>query len=194
MPRPSDTRARIVKAAASLFYREGIGRVSVDAVAKKAGVTKRTLYYHFDSKDALAAAYLEARDQPAIDEMAQWFEAAEGDLADKTTAVFVNLAQGARRPGWRGCGFLRTAAELAALPGHPAVQAGARHKARFEAWLAERFAAGGAAEPEALAREVLLLLDGAFSLALVRRDPDCFLAAGEAAAALIRRRLSPPPP
>ena len=36
--------------------------VSVDAVAEKAGLTKRTLYYHFKSKDDLVAAYLAARD------------------------------------------------------------------------------------------------------------------------------------
>ncbi|HYF89667.1 helix-turn-helix domain-containing protein [Azospirillum sp.] len=46
MPRYADTRGRIIQAASKLFYAEGIGRVSVDAVAEKAGITKRTLYYH----------------------------------------------------------------------------------------------------------------------------------------------------
>eukprot|EP01042_Synura_sphagnicola_P025991 gene25991-33453_t len=49
------TRARIIEAASKLFYGEGIRAVSVDAVAEKAGVTKRTLYYHFESKDELVA-------------------------------------------------------------------------------------------------------------------------------------------
>ena len=45
MPRsPDDTRNRIISAAAKLFYGEGIRTVSVDAVAAKAGITKRTLY------------------------------------------------------------------------------------------------------------------------------------------------------
>ncbi|TIR84625.1 MAG: helix-turn-helix transcriptional regulator, partial [Mesorhizobium sp.] len=43
--KPNPTRKRLVDAAAKLFYAEGIGRVSVDAVAEKAGLTKRTLYY-----------------------------------------------------------------------------------------------------------------------------------------------------
>ncbi|RVA73096.1 TetR/AcrR family transcriptional regulator, partial [Mesorhizobium sp. M7A.F.Ca.US.006.04.2.1] len=51
----SPTRKRIVDAATRLFYAEGIGRVSVDAVAEEAGLTKRTLYYHFKSKDDLIA-------------------------------------------------------------------------------------------------------------------------------------------
>jgi AcrR family transcriptional regulator len=67
MPRSAiPTRERIVSAATKLFYGEGIRRVSVDAVAAKAGVTKRTLYYHFKSKDELVAAYLAARDHFAI--------------------------------------------------------------------------------------------------------------------------------
>ena len=67
MPRnAAQTRDRILDAANRLFYGEGIRSVSVDAVAEKAGVTKRTLYYHFKSKDELIAAYLESRDQPNL--------------------------------------------------------------------------------------------------------------------------------
>jgi DNA-binding transcriptional regulator YbjK len=59
IPKPSNpTRERIISAASSLFYNEGIRAVSVDAVAAKAGLTKRTLHYHFRSKDDLVAAYL----------------------------------------------------------------------------------------------------------------------------------------
>ena len=64
MARPEvPTRERIISAANALFYNDGIRGVSVDAVAEKAGVTKRTLYYHFRSKDELVAAYLAGRDQ-----------------------------------------------------------------------------------------------------------------------------------
>ena len=79
----SPTRKRIVDAATRLFYAEGIGRVSVDAIAEKAGLTKRTLYYHFKSKDDLIAAYLDGRDQPNIKQMAGWFETAEGVIEHK---------------------------------------------------------------------------------------------------------------
>ena len=60
------TRDRIVAAASRLFYGHGIRAVSVDDVAARAGLTKRTLYYHFRSKDDLIAAYLAARDEPTI--------------------------------------------------------------------------------------------------------------------------------
>lgn len=178
------TRARIIEAASKLFYGEGIRAVSVDAVAEKAGVTKRTLYYHFESKDELVAAYLEARDQPNLKLMAGWFDKAEGGLPQKIEAIFQNLARSARHPRWKGCGFLRTAAELANLPGHPAIKIGARHKAGFERWLASACADHGVAAPEELARQVVLLMDGAFSVMLVHRDPAYVEAAGRAAAAL----------
>lgn len=61
------TRERIVAAANRLFYREGIRAVSVDAVAEEAGITKRSLYYHFKIKDELIEAYLCYLDHPNID-------------------------------------------------------------------------------------------------------------------------------
>src|SRR5436309_3369723 len=94
----SPTRKRIVDAATKLFYAEGIGRVSVDAVAEKAGLTKRTLYYHFKSKDELIAAYLDGRDQPNLQQMAGWFDAAEGGADRRVEAIFSNLARVARHP------------------------------------------------------------------------------------------------
>ncbi|MEP4196127.1 MAG: helix-turn-helix domain-containing protein, partial [Aliishimia sp.] len=57
---------RILDAANRLFYSEGIRAVSVDAIAAKADLTKKTLYYHFKSKDDLVAAYLASRDQPNL--------------------------------------------------------------------------------------------------------------------------------
>ncbi|RJT36329.1 TetR/AcrR family transcriptional regulator [Mesorhizobium waimense] len=184
----SPTRKRIVDAATKLFYAEGIGRVSVDAVAEKAGLTKRTLYYHFKSKDELIAAYLDGRDQPNIKQMAGWFEAAEGGVERKVEAIFTNLARVAKNPKWKGCGFLRTAAELASMPGHPAVKAGSRHKKNFETWLAGELSGHGVGEPQTLAREIVLLMDGAFSIMLIHRNPDYVEAAGHAAATLVRAR------
>jgi len=186
MPRKSEpTREKILTAANRLFYAEGIGRVSVDAVAEKAGVTKRTLYYHFRSKDDLIAAYLESRDQPNLDQFAKWFEAGGDTLPERVEAMFKGLAKAARSSRWKGCGFLRTAAELANKPGHPAVKIGAAHKKRFEAWLAERIAEAGCEDAAMRARQIALLMEGAFSTMLIHRDPDYIRVAGQTAAALV---------
>lgn len=184
--RSEPTRDRIVAAAARLFYGEGVRSVSVDAVAEKAGVTKRTLYYHFASKDDLIAAYLDNRDQPSLGLFKRWFAETDGGLSDKIRAIFANLARNATHPKWKGCGFLRTSAELAALPGHPAVKIGKQHKKRVEAWFAEQIAdAGLPSQANALATHIMLLLDGAFMLVMLHRDPSYMVAAGEAAASLI---------
>ena len=185
------TRERIVSAAAKLFYSEGVRAVSVDAVAEKAGVTKRTLYYHFRSKDDLIAAYLEARDNPNIALFQRWFAETEGDLADKVQSIFHNLARAARHPRWKGCGFLRTSAELVNMPGHPAVKIASAHKKRVENWLRGVFeTAGLGVEAPRLARQIVLLLDGSFAAVLLHRDPAYMEAAGDAACSLIRAVFS----
>lgn len=183
---PRQTRESIISAAAKLFYDEGIRRVSVDAIADEAGITKRTLYYHFESKDDLVAAYLEQRDQPSFARFQQWFAEAEGPLPERIRTIFVRLAAFARHPKWKGCGFLRTSAELANMPGHPAIKIGAAHKRRVEDWLAGLFEAEGLGEPRMLARQIILLLDGAFAVVLLNRDPGYMETAGDAAATLVR--------
>jgi AcrR family transcriptional regulator len=179
------TRERIVTAAARLFYNEGIRAASVDAIAEKAGVTKKTLYYHFRSKDELVAAYLESRDQPTLDLYARWFNETPGSAADKVRGLFAEFARTADTSKWKGCGFQRTAAELANTPGHPALKAGASHKKRFEAWLADALAREGIANAKAVARSIVVLLDGASAVMLVHRDPAYIEAAGAAAASLL---------
>lgn len=188
MPRDGEkTRERIVRAASSLFYRSGIRAVSVDAIAENAGVTKKSLYYHFRSKDELVEAYLISHDQPNLAQFRLWYEEAEGDVADRIHAIFMAVAAVSDKRRWRGCGFLRTAAELIETPGHPAVKAASRHKRNVEVWLGERLHDHGFSEAKNLARQVALLLDGAFSTMLVHHDPAYILSAGEAARTLVRQ-------
>ena len=178
------TRERIVSAANRLFYREGIRAVSVDAVAEEAGITKRSLYYHFKSKDDLVAAYLEYRDQPNLAAYMRWFSDTEGSTADKMAGIFDRLAKSAAHPKWKGCGFLRTSAELANLPGHPAITLGAAHKKRIEAWIASCLEADGILEAETTARQIRLLLDGCFAVVMLHRDPSYMQTAALAARVL----------
>lgn len=181
------TRERIVAAATKLFYSEGIRATSVDAVAEKAGVTKKTLYYHFQSKDDLITAYLASRDQPTLAYYERWFAETSGTTADKVRGLFRSFAKSADTPSWRGCGFLRTIAELASTPGHPAIRAGAAHKKRFEAWMAETLERNGVHDAGQIAREIVILLDGAATVMLIHRDVSYVEAAGEVAAGLIER-------
>lgn len=179
------TRQHILETASRLFYAQGIRAVSVDAIAEKACITKKTIYYHFKSKDELVAGYLDARDQPNLALFAQWFAESQGDVAQKTASIFLRLAENAQHPKWKGCGFLRTAAELANMPGHPAVVIGAAHKKKFEKWLSETYAKAGLKNANFLARSVALLMEGSFSAMLIHRDPTYATAAAQTASMLL---------
>lgn len=120
---------------------------------------------------------------------AGWFEAAQGPLSDRIRALFDNLARAAAGRRWRGCGFLRTAAELVETPGHPAVREAAAHKKRLEAWFAQVLAEAGLKDAAELARQIVLLVDGAFSVMLVHHDFDYIRSAGAAAARLVQSSL-----
>lgn len=185
-----NTRSRIIAAASELFYGEGIRAVSVDAVAEKAGLTKRTLYYHFASKDDLVAAYLQAREQPNLARFRRWYEEVEGSSAEKVRNMFRRLATAARHPKWKGCGFLRTSAELANMPGHPAIRIGIGHKKDFETWFGSVLAADGIEKSAEIARQILLLMDGSFALVQLNRDPSYMESAGDAAFTLVEAARS----
>ncbi len=187
MPRSgADTREKIVAAANALFYLRGIKATSLDAVAEKAGVTKRTVYYHFRSKDDLVAEYLAARDQPNLKAFQEWFSKGKGGLPQKAQAIFEGVAVAVNHPRWRGCGFQRTVGELANQPGHPAFQIASAHKRNVESWLAAEFEHGGVRSPAETARRVMLLLEGAFAAMLIHRDRDYVVQAGFAAATIVK--------
>ncbi|WP_119388767.1 TetR/AcrR family transcriptional regulator [Taklimakanibacter lacteus] len=187
MPKDSTkTRQKLIAAADALFYNQGIRAVGVDAIALAAGVTKRTLYYHFKTKDDLIAAYLDGRDQPTLGRYQALLPKAGEPAALRVRRVFEHLAKSCQDRQWRGCSFLRAAAEFANLPGHPTRLIAARHKKSFEGWLADILRADAIADAAELARQIMILFDGAVAQILIHRDPGYAASAAEAAALLIR--------
>lgn len=171
MPRTSRlTRARILDAAYGLFYRRGYARVGVDAVAARARVTKRTLYNHFGSKDALLAAMLERQHALALARIAEWGNGLPRGAGAMIDRLFAELAGWAAQPHWTGAGFTRLALELADLPGHPARAMARRHKQAIEAWLAAELARRQVATAAACARQIVMLLEGCQVMMLVSGD------------------------
>ncbi len=179
------TKERILHAAYELFYRQGFTRVSVDAIADRARVTKRTVYYHFDSKDALIAGVLGVMDANLMRQFRDWIGPEAVTAPDVVARVFARLGDWADRPGWLGSGFTRITSELADMRGHPARTAASRHKAAVENWLAGELGARGAGAPERLAREVMILIEGAMALSLIHGDTGYIRAAGAAALTLV---------
>ena len=182
-----ETRRRILTAAYERLYKEGFARVSVDAIAEAAGVTKKTLYYHFDSKDALVGAVLAHQHEHALKLIHGWADTSTKDPARFVTSLFDELGRWASKPRWLSSGYTRITMELADLPGHPARVAARRHKRIVEAWLAERFAGLKVAKPAEAARRIMLLIEGTMALILIHGDP-AYAKSAEAAALLLIRR------
>ena len=180
-----DTKARILQATYQLLYKEGLARVSMDAIAEAAGVTKRTLYYHFDSKDTLTAAVLEHQHQHALAQIQKWSRKPAKTAADYLATLFENLEKWASQPKWLGSGFTRITMELAHLPGHPARYAASQHKYAVEAWLSSELLSLGSPNSRELARQVMLLIEGTMSLVLIHGDASYAKTAARAAIYLI---------
>lgn len=181
-----NTRDRIIVAADQLFYSSSIRDTSMDKVAECAGVTKKTLYYHFRSKDDLVAASLEARLYPTIERYQSW-AGDTGTVSERIERMFCKLAEYAQATSWKGCGFIRASVELADTPGHPALDVARQHKAAFEQWLEDDLRDGGYAEARSLARMIMILLDGAITRILLQRDDSYALEAGRAASVLLKK-------
>lgn len=166
----TDTKGRILEAAYRLFYRQGFSRASVDEIAANAGVTKRSVYYHFDSKDQIIAAVMEVQHLHLMSQYADWLEPSANNASEMIDSLFSKLRAWADGPNWMGSGFSRITAELADMPGHPARHVASKHKAAVEKWLAERFRAAGVYQADQLASQTILLIEGSMSLALIHGD------------------------
>jgi AcrR family transcriptional regulator len=185
------TRRRILDAAYELFYRKGFVRVGVDEIADFAGVTKRTLYYHFESKDLLLAAVLDLQNDFALARIRKHLEHPPDNAEEIVDALFLELAKWSEKPGWTGAGFTRLAMELADLPGHPARAVARRHKSAVEDWWAKVLEKVGVASAAKRARELVLLMEGATALILIHGDRRYADAAADAARALFRQSARP---
>lgn len=151
---------RIVAAAEELFYNRGITAVGVDLIAERSGVTKRTLYNRFGSKDQLVAAYLAERDR-------RWrsLVRAAVDACDRPAEAVVAPFEALRtwsESNTRGCAFINALAELPD-PAHPAHRIAADQKLWLLHLFEELAAAAGCPEPASLATRLLVLHEGALA-------------------------------
>jgi AcrR family transcriptional regulator len=170
-------KERILETADRLFYLQGIRAIGVDTIAAEIGISKRTLYNHFPSKDALIKAYLDRR----------FVQARPSDKSplEQILATFDSLERRFAAKDFRGCPFVNAVAELG--PKDRAVKKIAiAFKESRRQWFRARLEELGVAEADALATQLQLLVDGSIALDLVRDDPAMARAAKEAAKALLK--------
>lgn len=165
---PDSARERLLRAAGILFYDDGIVSTGIDAIVRRAGVARKSLYNNFTSKADLVNQYLQARH-------AEWLGLYQARLRDAATprdrvlAVFDayrDHAEDAYERGFRGCGLLNAAAELTA--GDIGRQSVRRHKEEVQALLAAplvEMMPDDPARADRLARQLAFLLEGAVTRA-----------------------------
>src|SRR5438094_9977507 len=176
----SSPAERILAAADKLFYAQGIRAVGVDTVAAEAGVSKRTLYNHYPSKDDLIAAYLTARfrhlapsDAPAREQILGNFDRLERMFADGS---------------FRGCPYVNAVAELSD-PKHAAAGIALQFKEQRRLWFRALLERMAVKQADVLATQLQLLVEGALSATLVRGDPAVARSARAAAEVLLDAAL-----
>jgi AcrR family transcriptional regulator len=172
----SELKAHIASVAATLFYRDGIHAVGVDRIALEAGVTKRTVYHHYASKDDLITAAL--RVSPIIT------FPREGAPIERILGAFAALKDFLSRTEFRGCPYIFFTAELVDR-NHPARHMVQRRVAQRRAWFVEMAQAAGAKDPASLAEQLDVLFDGALASGTKREDLRPADAAAKAARTLI---------
>ena len=180
-------RERLLEAADELFYAEGVQSIGIDRVIARAGVAKASLYSAFGSKDALVGAYLGGRSAAWRRHVDHELEARWSTPRDRLLGVFDLLGEWFAAPGYHGCPFINASAEARPDSGIEGVSD--EHRAWVRSLFADLAAQAGAAEPDALARRLVLLYDGSMVAAQLDRDPGAGDTARDAAAALLGAAL-----
>lgn len=183
-------RDRIMAAASDLFYQEGVQSVGIDRIIAQSGVAKMSLYNHFKSKDALIAAWLQQRDA----NWRQWFqttvEKQATDPTQRLLAMFDALEEWFSQPDFRGCAFINSSVELVD-PEHPGYQVAIEHQTAIYDYILQLVNEAAIANSDAVAEQLLLLVEGAIVVAMMRHSPAAATHARAAAATLIQAALSP---
>jgi AcrR family transcriptional regulator len=163
-------RGRLLNAATHLFCKNGINATGIDAIIDEAGTAKTTLYKLFGSKTNLVHAVLESEGR----QWREWFigsiEAGGGDPQTKLARIFPALKRWFGEERFYGCPFINAVGEH----DKDAKQFRAiamRHKKVVLAHIEKLAGEMGAVEPESLAHQLALLIDGAIVAAMVSRDP-----------------------
>jgi AcrR family transcriptional regulator len=167
---------RVLETVDCLFYRDGIRAVGMDKITAEIGISKRTLYDYFPSKDRLITAYLARRLIP--------ISISERPAEEQILESFVHLERSLADEEFRGCPFVDAVVELKD-PDHAANEIALSFRNQRHSWLLELLDRLQIAHPESLAMQLMLLIDGATAAAVIRRDPKLARAARDAARVLL---------
>ena len=177
---------RVLRAAAGLFYERGIHAVGVDLIAAEAGVTKKTLYDRFGSKEQVVVEYLADRDERWRAFVGEFLDAAPPDPSARVLAVFDATLAWVPDHNSKGCAMVNAHAEISdpSHPAHPIIVGQKEWMLALFAGLAGQIDADRADE---LGRSLVLLHEGALVAYGLGIFPGAIEHAREQARALLTR-------
>lgn len=186
----SPTRQRLIDAASKRFYRDGFRDVGIDQILNDVGISKTAFYKHFESKDDLMLAVMRHQDQWLRDHFRSMVNELGGSKPrSRLLALFDAVDQIVRLDEFRGCFFVNVAMEFP-LPHDPAHIAAAANKQAMHEIVVQLAREADADYPEKLAKELMLLMEGAYVTRHVTGDENAVGTARDAAEVLIDRRLT----
>lgn len=168
--KPTDTREKILTTAEQLIYQNGIHAMGMDLLVKTSGVARKSIYRHFSNKEDVASAALNGRDERWM----QWFrtESDKGETPqDRILNMFTVLKSWFESEGFRGCAFINTAGEVGD-PDDPVRLIAKVHKQKLLDYALELSGQLNTGHAEELARQLLILMEGAITVAYVMGDRD----------------------
>jgi AcrR family transcriptional regulator len=183
----TSTRQRLTEAAVRRFYRDGFRNVGLDQVLSDVGITKTAFYKHFESKEDLVLAALELKNRWLQDTFRDMVRQRGGDSpVGQLRALLDVVDRIIDADDYQGCIFVNVALEFPS-PHEPAHVAAAQHKQAMEEIVHDLAARAGATAPRELARELCLIMEGAYvtrqvtgnkqSIDVARRVADLVIAA-----------------
>lgn len=157
--RPSK-RDELVQKALQVFYRNGFHATGMDMLVAETGISKTSMYKHFRTKEDLILAVLRLRDEHFRNWLYRRMEERADRPLDQLVAMFDALEEWFDEPGYKGCMFIKASAEYQE-GGHPIHTQSADHKRLLERHVTHLAEAAGLNDPAAIARQLLLLKEGA---------------------------------
>ncbi len=179
----NDTRDIILDVTEKLIYKSGIAATGMDLLVKTAGVSRKSIYRYFASKEELTVAALQRRDVRWM----HWFKSEVNKAptpAGRLLSLFTVLKDWFASEGFRGCAFINTSGETGD-PLDPVRLVAKEHKQKLLDYVRELCTEYDVHNPEALAKQLLILIDGAITVALVMGDHS----AADTAQCMVRKLL-----
>ncbi|MDQ2696824.1 MAG: TetR/AcrR family transcriptional regulator [Pseudomonadota bacterium] len=187
MPR-ANKRDDIIQRAYRIFYRHGFHATGVEALLADTGISKRTLYRHFGSKEELIVAAVAYYQTSLLEALPGELARRAGNPEGQLLAIFDLKREAFERGDFTGCFAINAKLEFEGK--HPAIESACvRFNKDLEQLMGKLCEQAGLRGPEQVARQLMLLLEGTIVYAQIHRDPTAAVTARETAASILRAAL-----